>query len=560
MLSIKRRGRRVAVVAAVMCVALVAGSVGSSAAEPLPTSAPVASSAVTGTPSSAAGHGRTNPVLLFAADGMRQDIVERYAKERRCPGFAELLRNGASATGGGMLTQAPPNTGAGWYTHGHRRVAGGDTARPTTRSTSTTSRSRHRTAAFDPGVLQAETIAQSAERGGKKVHPAGMGGRAQRRDQRARRSTSGSFFSGRGVATNYVSPADRADVHRSLRPAVRPPGWLRRTRRSRRRTGRHRLDERPASFSPRAGDAACGCCDFGTDKYGLNAYLYDSDQRRPDQLRPGAVRAQQGRRRQRWPTCGRANWPTSRSPSAAAPSAGKTAGMLVKVEALSRDLSQVRLFHTSVDPGERDLAELAGRTRVHRDFEEYVAAEVPEFDGRRLRRARGRDRQRGDLRRAGPVLGEAAPAAARATCSKTYQPDLALVGYPATDEFQHQFLGLVSPTLPNGAANPAYDDVEVNGTPDGRVQAAGGFIAGRTRAPTPPCALAQRTAAAHDLTTFVGVRPRVRPAVPGGRRQQGAGRSRPAVQAADVELPPGRPVRPSARPRPAGPAAPCRST
>ena len=36
---------------------------------------------------------------------------------------------------------------------------------------------------------------------------------------------------------------------------------------------------------------------------------------------------------------------------------------------------------------------------------------------------------------------------------------------PTTDEFQHQFLGLVTPTLPNGAANPAYDDVNLDGVP-----------------------------------------------------------------------------------------------
>ncbi len=37
---------------------------------------------------------------------------------------------------------------------------------------------------------------------------------------------------------------------------------------------------------------------------------------------------------------------------------------------------------------------------------------------------------------------------------KTYQPDLVMAGYPTTDEFQHQFLGLISPTLPNGASQP----------------------------------------------------------------------------------------------------------
>ena len=47
---------------------------------------------------------------------------------------------------------------------------------------------------------------------------------------------------------------------------------------------------------------------------------------------------------------------------------------------------------------------------------------------------------------------------------------------PTTDEFQHQFLGLVTQTLPNGAPNPAFDDVQVNGTPDGRVAQRRAFI------------------------------------------------------------------------------------
>ena len=59
---------------------------------------------------------------------------------------------------------------------------------------------------------------------------------------------------------------------------------------------------------------------------------------------------------------------------------------------------------------------------------------------------------------------------------KKYKPDLAMIGYPTTDEFQHQFLGLITPNLPNGAPNPAYDDVQVNGTPDGRVAQRTAFI------------------------------------------------------------------------------------
>src|SRR5262245_38108038 len=53
--------------------------------------------------------------VFFAADGLRQDIVERYVAEGGMPTMGEFLKKGTSASGGGLLTQAPPNTGAGWY-------------------------------------------------------------------------------------------------------------------------------------------------------------------------------------------------------------------------------------------------------------------------------------------------------------------------------------------------------------------------------------------------------------------------------------------------------------
>ena len=55
------------------------------------------------------------------------------------------------------------------------------------------------------------------------------------------------------------------------------------------------------------------------------------------------------------------------------------------------------------------------------------------------------------------------------------EPDLLMLGNPVTDEFSHQFLGLVTPTV-NGAPNPFYDDVTADETPDGRVDAREGFI------------------------------------------------------------------------------------
>ena len=67
---------------------------------------------------------------------------------------------------------------------------------------------------------------------------------------------------------------------------------------------------------------------------------------------------------------------------------------------------------------------------------------------------------------------------------ETYDPDLLLVGMPTTDEFQHQFLGLVSPKLPGGGPNPAYDDVDLNGVPDAASPSARGSSDARTGRPT----------------------------------------------------------------------------
>ena len=126
---------------------------------------------------------RSDHAIFFAADGMRQDAVKRYADEGVMPTMRSFLRNGTYASGNGLLTQAPPNTGAGWYTLATGAWPG---VHGSTNNTFhiTVSRFANRTAAFDPGTLQAETIAQSAERGGKKVAQIEWAGGAQRRDQR----------------------------------------------------------------------------------------------------------------------------------------------------------------------------------------------------------------------------------------------------------------------------------------------------------------------------------------------------------------------------------------
>src|SRR3954447_4278977 len=120
------------------------------------------------------GHGHhgddSSKLLFYASDGMRQDAVEKYADEGVTPGFKDLLRHGAYASDHGLLTQAPPNTGAGWFTLATGAWPGvhGSTNNTFHINGSTFANSQ---AAFpsNGSILQAETLAQSAERGGKRV-------------------------------------------------------------------------------------------------------------------------------------------------------------------------------------------------------------------------------------------------------------------------------------------------------------------------------------------------------------------------------------------------------
>ena len=441
----------------------------------------------------AAGVGVTaagdDPVLLFAADGLRQDLIQRYADERKVAGFRDLLRRGASAADHGMLTQAPPNTGTGWYT-----MATG--AWPAVHgSTNNTFHVNgqpfgNRTSGLSSGVLQAETLAQSAERGGKRVLQfEWAGGRYGAIDGPT--VDYREFLSGRGVTTNYDSPLDRQELVASfglqfdkvtLAPAT---GW----------TGA------PTSYGP-ALETRMRVLDFGTDKYGLDAYVYDSTDdgvvnydrvlfaRGKDASAPVADLAE-------------GELADVKVTVSGGPLDGRTAGMLVKVERLSADASELRLFHTSVTRANATWAGWPGEPGFTGDFAEYVAQRFPTSTA-------------GDFAvlEAGIVSEEtyaqqafAFEDFARPLLSylvDAYDPDLAMVGYPVTDEVQHQFLGLVTPTLPGGAPNPAYDDVDHDRQPDGQVEEREALIERSYVGADALMRLAQQELDGRKVTTFVG--------------------------------------------------------
>jgi 2',3'-cyclic-nucleotide 2'-phosphodiesterase (5'-nucleotidase family) len=151
-------------------------------------------------------------VVFFSADGMRPDLMEKYARQGVMPTYAGLMEQGVRGDNG--LVQAfPPNTGVGWYT-----LATGTYPSEHGSTNNTFFRAgdsfNNRTAAFSAGVLQADTIAEATERAGKKVVSVEWSGASRTMtplqgpvvDYR-------NFYSNRGLWTNWDVPGQPAGAN-----------------------------------------------------------------------------------------------------------------------------------------------------------------------------------------------------------------------------------------------------------------------------------------------------------------------------------------------------------
>src|SRR3954466_10361045 len=177
---------------------------------------------VAATAGPAAAHHRSGetPVVLFSSDGMRPDLMQRYAAAGEMPTYARLMRSGA--TGANGLTQGfPPNTGQGWYTlatgawpgvHGSTNNTFFDTRQP---FTSSTSFSFHGSGASPGGgptnVLEAQSVAPSAELAGKKVAQVEWTG-GLNANINGPTVDYATFYSGRGVLEAPANPARQASA------------------------------------------------------------------------------------------------------------------------------------------------------------------------------------------------------------------------------------------------------------------------------------------------------------------------------------------------------------
>ncbi len=408
----------------------------------------------------------SDKVILFASDGMRPDMMEEYARHGSMPTYRALMHAGVHGHNG-LMQGFPPNTGVGWATLATGAWPGvhGSTNNTFHRLTDPSFNSS--TSFSAQGLLQADTIGQAAERAGKEVAsvewvaargyvPALQGPVVDFR----------SFFSRRGILLNYDIPGqpDRAnafgvDYFRvDLDSAT---GWT----------------NVPASFSPAKEERLTVTTTFAavnpTRLYDL--YIYDSTNDSttnydhvlvvPASTKNGLLAVANLSQNQ---------WADVKV-TLVGTRAGQTAGLLFKVVDLAPDLSRFRLYFTSVTRVNATYNALgtAGsaafeETLAH-DFPTSMAADFAPLEGGIVdedtyaeQGLKWQDAHFAYLHYIFDTLG--------------LEPDLLLLGTPTTDEFQHQFMGLVTPRDIDNDRNPYYDDVEGDGIRDGRVANREGYI------------------------------------------------------------------------------------
>ena len=410
------------------------------------------------------------PVIYFASDGMRPDLVDKYAKAGYMPTMRQLMAQGLKGENG-LLQGFPPNTGVGWYTLSTGTWPGEHGSTNNTFHRVGEGNFNNSTSFATTGILQADHIAQAAERDGKSVVsvewvgtrnlvPAIQGPVVDFR----------TFIGGRGIALNYDLPGQPAGANAfgvqyqkvTLADAA---GWT----------------NVPTSFSP-AKQASFTHNNAQIPGNGVwDVYIYDS-------TNDGAVNydrvlivsaANTKNGAMAVATLAQGEWADAKLTLVSGTFVGKTAGFYAKLIDLTPDLSKFRIYFTSVQRANATYNALgpAGSSdfeeKLNRDFPTSTAADFAPMEAGIV--------DEDTYVEQGLAWKDAHWAYLRYILSPApnglgVKPDLLLVGAPTTDEFQHQFTGLVTPTDIDGNPNPYYDDLTNDDVPDGRVEIREGYI------------------------------------------------------------------------------------
>jgi 2',3'-cyclic-nucleotide 2'-phosphodiesterase (5'-nucleotidase family)/predicted AlkP superfamily phosphohydrolase/phosphomutase len=429
-------------------------------------------------PSASSPKPTADKVILFASDGMRPDLMESYAAEGLMPTYAGLIAKGVRGDNG--LTQAfPPNTGVGWFTLATGTYPG---------EHGSTNNTFHRTGegnfntrtSFAQGILQADTIANAAERAGKKVAQIEwVGGRSA--NIAGPTVDFANFFSTRGVLAAPLNASEQAGaaafgISYQVAAFSAASGW----------SNVPLGDPVAPSKQTVLTVATTFAAQNPTRLY--DAYVYDSivngTAAYDHVILVKSAAAKDGSQGSADLTVGQfEEIKLTGADGLIGARAGQTAGFYVKLITLSPDLSSFKLYFTSVERGIATCATAAcnalpaggpGEDRL----EKYIADNLPTAVTADFAPLEARIIDEETYVEQGLDLNKAYGNAVLDFVLGTLQPDtdLAMVGYPVTDEFSHQFMGLVTPTDIDGNPNPYFDDLEGNGTPDGRIATREGFI------------------------------------------------------------------------------------
>ena len=423
--------------------------------------------------------GSATKALLFSSDGMRPDLMQQYAAAGAMPTYAGLMRSGVVGANG--MTQAfPPNTGVGWYTMATGAYPGEHGSTNNTYHRVGEGNFNNRTSFSATGTLQADTIAAAAERAGKKVAQIEWVGGANAGIAGPTVDFT-NFFSTRGVLTAPAVADEQAGA------------------------AAFGLSYQLASFAPAsgwsnvpAGDPAAPAqqttLTVATTFAAQNptrlydVYIYDSvvdgTAAYDHAILVRSAAAKDGSQAAVDLAVGDfKEIKLTGADGMIGARAGQTAGFYVKLITLAGDLSSFKLYFTSV---ERVIATCstaacnalpaggAGENRL----EKYIADNLPTAIAADFAPLEARIIDEETYVQQGRDLEKAYGDAVLNYILGTLQPntDFALVGYPVTDEFSHQFMGLVSPTDIDGAPNPYYDDLNGDGIKDNRIAIREGYI------------------------------------------------------------------------------------
>ncbi|MEK6574526.1 MAG: alkaline phosphatase family protein, partial [Chloroflexota bacterium] len=419
-------------------------------------------------------------VIFFASDGMRPDLMERYAAEGAMPTYEQLMRDGVRGDNG-LLQGFPPNTGVGWYTLATGTWPGEHGSTNNTFHRTGEGNFNNRTSFATTGLLQADSIQQAAERAGKTVvSMEWVGSRILVPALQGPVVDFRTFFSNRGVLVNYDLPGQPAGANAfgvsyqrvDLDNAV---GWT----------------NVPDSFSPAMQEQlkltnTAFPASNNVDRF-FDLYIYDStDDTATNYDHVLVVPSTVSKNGALFvANLAAGQWADVKVTLTGA-LAGKTGGFYLKAIEIAPDLSKFRVYFTSIARANASYnacpCAATFEETLNANFPSSTAADFSPLEAGIVDEdtyvQQGLMWKDAHFAYLNFILGPApVPTVSGGTIAGLgVQPHLLLVGNPVTDEFSHQFMALVTPTDMDGAPNPYFDDATNDDIADGRLAIREGYI------------------------------------------------------------------------------------